>query len=73
MRREDHRCIVTRRMGSDYYRYWSQHADETALSLITGVVPLELCHIFSESTNAALENAREVTDNLLYHYQFHDI
>ena len=52
MRREGHRCILSRYMETAYYDSVRDSAD-VAEPRIAG--RLELCHIFSESTNAGLE------------------
>ncbi|KAI0758765.1 hypothetical protein C8Q74DRAFT_1451704 [Fomes fomentarius] len=61
MRREGHRCIVSRSMDFAYYK--ACRAD--GLLVDTRIAQLEFCHIFSQSTKAGLENAakREYATN----------
>lgn len=54
MRREGYRCILSRFIDLGYYVDHGVDTTDTA-------VKLEFCHIFSESTNAGLQNARKVS------------
>ncbi|KAI0760767.1 hypothetical protein C8Q74DRAFT_1372570 [Fomes fomentarius] len=55
MRREGYRCILSRFIDLGYYVDHGVDTTNTA-------VKLEFCHIFSESTNAGLQNARKATN-----------
>lgn len=58
MLREGHRCILSRFMDTEYYLSPLGSAD-TAEPRTTTM--LELCHIFSESTNSGLEHIQKAS------------
>lgn len=65
MRREGHRCILSRFIDAPYYMERGRRFFENAPPCES--TSLELCHIFSESTNAGLQNAAKVSFLLIIH------